>query len=79
MNPLRETARYDYFDAEEIIDDMLEFTFGYFFSGRRQVPFSEVIYLSVVIWAMDYQENLFIRICRYSGMKTLWKEKITEQ
>ena len=77
--PLRETARYDYFDQEEIADDMLEFTSGYFYNGARQGPVAKVIDLSVVTWVMDFQENLFIRFCRYSGMKDQWKEKITEQ
>jgi|25BtaG_2_1085352.scaffolds.fasta_scaffold06462_2 hypothetical protein len=77
--PLRETARYDYFDAEEIADDMLDFSSGYFYNGARMGPVSKVIDLTVVTWVMDFQENLFIRFCRYSGLKDPWKEKITEQ
>ncbi|HSP12629.1 MAG TPA: hypothetical protein VLO29_08885, partial [Salegentibacter sp.] len=79
LPPLREIARYDYLDAEEISDDMMEFTFGYFFNGSRQGPKAEIIELSVVTWVMDFQENLFIRYCRYSGTKYPWKEKITDQ
>lgn len=77
--PLREIARYDYYDQSEISDDMLEFSFDYFYNGSRQGPKSNVIELSVVTWVMDFQENLFIRYCRYSGLKDAWKEKITEQ
>ncbi|MGM0934266.1 MAG: hypothetical protein ACQEWD_12555 [Bacteroidota bacterium] len=33
----------------------------------------------MVTWVMDFEENLFIRFCRYSGSKYPWKEKITEQ
>ncbi|MGY5850968.1 hypothetical protein [Salegentibacter sp. F14] len=77
--PLRETARYDYFDQVDIFDDMLDFSFGYFYSGARQGPKAEVIDLAVVTWVMDFQENLFIRYCQYSGLKDAWKEKITEQ
>ncbi len=79
LPPLREIARYDYFDAEEISDDMMEFSSGYFFNGSRQGPKAEIIELSVVTWVMDFQENLFIQFCRYSGSKYPWKEKITEQ
>ncbi|WP_372918912.1 hypothetical protein [Salegentibacter sp.] len=77
--PLRETARYDYFDQAEIADDMLEFSSGYFYNGARQGPKADVIDLSVVTWVMDFQENLFIRYCRYTGLKDARKEKITEQ
>ena len=77
--PLRETARYDYFDQGEISDDMQEFTFDYFYNGSRQGPKSDIIELSVVTWVMDFEENLFIRYCRYSGLKDAWKEKIIEQ
>ncbi|WP_093411525.1 hypothetical protein [Salegentibacter flavus] len=79
LPPLRETAGYDYFDQEEVADDMLEFSSGYFYSGARQGPKAEVIDLTVVTWVMDFQENLFIRYCQYSGLKDAWKEKINEQ
>ncbi|SFN87167.1 hypothetical protein [Salegentibacter flavus] len=77
--PLREVTRYDYVDQSEIFDDMLDFSFGYFYNGSRQGPKSDIIELSVVTWVMDFQENLFIRFCRFSGSKHPWKEKITEQ
>lgn len=77
--PLREVAKYNYFDVNEISDDMMEFSFGYFFNGSRQGPKADIIELSVVTWVMDFEENLFIRFCRYSGLKNTWKEKIAEQ
>lgn len=77
--PLRESARYDYFDSRELADDMLEFAFGYFYNGSRQGTHSNIIEISVVTWIMDHSENLFIRYCRYGGSKYTWKEKITDQ
>lgn len=77
--PLSESARYDYFDRNEITDDMTDFSFDYFFNGIRVGTKSNLIELVVVTWVMDHSENLFIRYCKYSGSKHLWKEKITEQ
>lgn len=77
--PLYESARYDYFDRNEITDDMTEFSFDYFYTGVRVGSKSNLIELFVVTYVMDHSENLFIRYCKYSGSKHFWKEKITEQ
>ncbi|SFN37217.1 hypothetical protein [Salegentibacter flavus] len=78
-SPLREFSRNDYFDKSIINDDMAEYTFDYFFSGKRIGSRKDLIDLFVVTWIMDDVENIFIRYSIYSGDKTSWKDKITEQ
>ncbi len=78
-SPLKEFSRNDYFDKSIINDDMDEFNFDFFFSGKRIGSRKDLIDLFVVTWIMDDAENIFIRYSIYSGDKTSWKDKITEQ
>ncbi|GGW97754.1 hypothetical protein [Salegentibacter mishustinae] len=77
--PLKEFSRTDFFDKANINSDMAEYSFDYFFSGKRIGSRKDLIDLFVVTWIMDDVENIFIRYTIYSGDKTSWKDKITEQ
>jgi len=78
-SPLKEFSRNDYFDQSVINDDMADFSFDIFFSGKRIGSRRDLIDLFVVTWIMDDTENIFIRYSIYSGDKADWKEKITDQ
>ena len=78
-SPLKETKRRDFFDTNKILSDLEEFEVNYFYNGKRLGKNSKYIYLFVVTWIVDYDENFFIRYCTYSGTKSTWKEKITDQ
>tara|TARA_R100000789_G_scaffold99307_1_gene105475 strand:+ start:2177 stop:2578 length:402 start_codon:yes stop_codon:yes gene_type:complete len=78
-SPLKEFSRTDFFDKTTIHSDMAEYKFDYFFCGKRIGSGKNLIDLFVVTWIMDDAENLFIRYVNYSGDKSAWRDKITEQ
>ena len=67
MSKLNEHSRTDLFDASSITDDLVDFKFDYFFTGKRTQQKSPIIDFFVVTWVMDAAENLFIRYCNYYG------------
>jgi len=79
MSKLSEHSRTDLFDATSIEDDLVEFKFDYFFTGRRTHTKSPIIDLFVVTWVMDSAENLFIRYCNYYGDGKSWKIVVEKQ
>lgn len=79
MSKLREHSRTDLFDASSIADDLVEFKFDYFFTGKRTQKKSSIINFFVVTWVMDAAENLFIRYCNFYGEGKFWKATIENQ
>ncbi|SHF77394.1 hypothetical protein SAMN05444483_102336 [Salegentibacter echinorum] len=79
MSKLREHSRTDLFDASSIADDLVEFKFDYFFTGKRTHKKSHIIDFFVVTWVMDAAENLFIRYCNYYGDGKTWKMVVEKQ
>ena len=79
MSKLNEHSRTDLFDAISIADDLVEFKFDYFFTGKRSHKTSPIIELFVVTWVMDAAENLFIRYSNYYGDGRKWKNIIENQ
>ncbi len=79
MSKLREHSRADLFDTASIEDDLVEFSFDYFFTGKRVQKKSTIINFFVVTWVRDAAENLFIRYCNYYGDGRHWKTNIENQ
>ena len=71
--PLRKRKSSDFFAADEISNDLAEFTFDYLFSGKRR---GRIIDLFVMTWIIDIDDQLFIRRCDYNRYPAEWKETI---
>lgn len=76
--PLRLRSSRDIGKHKELKEAINGFTFDYFYTGEREGK-SDNINLNVVTQVMDWQENIFIRECEYSGQKHEWKEAINNQ
>ncbi len=78
--PLRQTKKTDYFQAERIQNELMDFQFDYFYSGKiighRKTGLIE---LFITTYLIDDQENLFIRYATYSGNGKKWREAIENQ
>ena len=77
--PLREISKIDLFQIDSIKNELLDFQFNYFYTGKilgdRKTRFIE---LQVTTYLTD-NENLFIRYATYSGNGKKWKETIIKQ
>jgi len=72
--------KIDLFSKQSIENELMEFTFNYFYTGSRvgYKPDGN-IELFVTTYLVDANDNLFIRYAIYSGHKRYWKETIENQ
>lgn len=75
--PLLLKSFRDISTQKELNEALNRFTMDYFYTGEREGR--ENITLNVVTQVMDWQENIFIRECEYSGQKHEWKTVIKNQ
>lgn len=75
--PLRESGRKDFYPKPEIEDSFRGVEYEYFYTGKK-LGSGKQIELHVTSIVRDWEENVYIRKCWYSGNKEDWKKCIKE-
>lgn len=75
--PLLEKSRKDFVTAPTIKEAIKGVKIEFYFTGQRMGK--ELISLNVCSLIEDDAENLFLRLCTYSGLKDKWKDVIINQ
>lgn len=76
--PLLQRSKNDVNVQPEIQNPLKGLEHSYMYTGCR-VGNSGNIELEVCTVVMDSEENLYLRVCSYSGQKDTWKEVIKNQ
>ena len=75
--PLLEKSRKDHNTSSIIKEALKGIKLEFYYTGQRMGK--DLISLTVCSLIEDDAENLFLRLCTYTGLKEKWKEVIIDQ